>query len=59
MRAAYLSELRSAVAGLQGEINVFLTGRMEEDARMQGVKKREEEEAEEEGYGEGDGEEED
>jgi hypothetical protein len=56
-KKAYLSELRGLVTELQGEINVFLTERMEEDkkavgAQGQGVKDSESEAKEEENYGE-------
>lgn len=54
-KAAYLSELKGLVTKLQGEINVFLTERMEEDkkaAEAQGKKESEKEAKEEENYGE-------
>ena len=59
VRAAYLSDLRSAVVRMQGEMNVFLTARMEEDARVAGAGagagKKVDEEREEENYGEEEG----
>ncbi|KAL4957184.1 EKC/KEOPS complex, subunit Gon7 [Aspergillus filifer] len=55
VKVAYLSELRKLVPELQNDINVFLTGRMEEDkkaAEAQGKKLSEKEAKEEENYGE-------
>ncbi|KAJ9245445.1 hypothetical protein DTO212C5_3295 [Paecilomyces variotii] len=54
-KTEYLSELKGLVTKLQGEINVFLTERMEEDkkaAEAQGKKESEKEAKEEENYGE-------
>ncbi|PGH00120.1 hypothetical protein AJ79_08303 [Helicocarpus griseus UAMH5409] len=52
-KTAYLSELRGAVTALQGEINEFLTARMEEDNnRSNQAAKSERERREEENYGE-------
>ncbi|OJJ47070.1 hypothetical protein ASPZODRAFT_1888916 [Penicilliopsis zonata CBS 506.65] len=54
-KTAYLAELRSKVTVLQGDINVFLTERMEEDktaAEAQGRTVSEQEAKEEENYGE-------
>ncbi|KKA23719.1 hypothetical protein T310_2259 [Rasamsonia emersonii CBS 393.64] len=56
-KKAYLSELRGLVTKMQGEINAFLTERMEEDkkaaeAQGQGLKDSEREAKEEENYGE-------
>jgi hypothetical protein len=51
-RTAYLSDLRAAVATVQGEINVFLTAQMEEDAKREQGKAKEKEKEEEENYGE-------
>jgi len=57
-KTAYLGALRSQSAELQGEINAFLTKKMEEDvkaAEIGGVaKKSKKEEREEEMYGEED-----
>lgn len=55
-KTAYLSALRSKTADLQGEINAFLTQKMEEDAKAaEGAGKRsKKEEREEEMYGEED-----
>jgi hypothetical protein len=58
-KTAYMSELRSSVKDMQGEINAFLTAKMEEDkntaatngAAMNGKGK---DEVEEENYGEED-----
>ncbi|KAL1955247.1 hypothetical protein VTO42DRAFT_8906 [Malbranchea cinnamomea] len=57
-RTAYLSDLRKAVSALQNEINVYLTARMEEDAKVAqgkdgvGTRQRAQETKEEENYGE-------
>ncbi|KAL1851579.1 hypothetical protein Plec18167_002721 [Paecilomyces lecythidis] len=54
-KSEYLSELKGLVTKLQGEINVFLTERMEEDkkaAEAQGNKESDKEAKEEENYGE-------
>lgn len=55
-KSAYLSALRSKTADLQGEVNAFLTQKMEEDAKAaEGAGKRsKKEEREEEMYGEED-----
>lgn len=55
VKSAYLAELKGLVTQLQGEINVFLTERMEEDkkaAEAQGKKDTDREAKEEENYGE-------
>lgn len=54
-KTSYLSELKNLITTLQGEINTFLTERMEEDkksAEAQGKKVSEQEAKEEENYGE-------
>lgn len=55
-KTAYLSALRSKSAELQGEVNAFLTQKMEEDVKAaEGAgKKSKKEEREEEMYGEED-----
>lgn len=61
-RIHYLGELRANAKTLQGDINKFLTQKMEEDkAREAGSKdkKKEDEEREEENYGEEQAEDED
>ena len=52
-RTAYLSELRQSVKILQGEINTFLTKKMEEDkVEAHGANVVKQDEKEEENYGE-------
>lgn len=55
-KSAYLSELRSQVASLQDEINVFLTEKMEQDKALaeqaNGAATAAMDEGEEENYGE-------
>ncbi|KAH8705967.1 hypothetical protein BGW36DRAFT_422491 [Talaromyces proteolyticus] len=52
-KKAYLAELRGLVALVQGEVNIFLTERMEEDKKAAGGTKDVELEAkEEQNYGE-------
>lgn len=52
-KTAYLSELRESVTKLQGEINTFLTQKMEEDkAAAAGADTTKRDEKEEEDYGE-------
>ncbi|KAF2219161.1 Gon7 family-domain-containing protein [Elsinoe ampelina] len=56
-KTAYLSDLRSKTSKLQDEINVFLTGKMEEDKAAHsdsGRKSKVDEDKEEEMYGEED-----
>ena len=58
-KTAYLSELRSSVKTMQGDINVFLTAKMEEDKKNATTNgqldaKRGKDEVEEENYGEED-----
>lgn len=58
-KTAYLSELRSSVKDMQGEINVFLTTKMEEDKRNAAINGaatngKGKDEVEEEKYGEED-----
>ncbi|EER25498.1 hypothetical protein D8B26_000195 [Coccidioides posadasii str. Silveira] len=51
-RTAYLSELRGAVVSLQGEVNAYLTARMEEDSARSARVEGKDETKEEENYGE-------
>ena len=52
-RVAYLEELRTSIVQLQSDVNVFLTGKMEEDnAKTQGEKRVIDDAKEEENYGE-------
>jgi hypothetical protein len=55
-KTAYLAALRSNASKLQGDINVFLTQKMEEDKAAEGESKKKSaaEEREEEMYGEED-----
>jgi hypothetical protein len=55
-KTAYLSELRANASKLQGEINVFLTQKMEDDKAAEGGSKKKSaaEEREEQMYGEED-----
>ena len=57
-KTAYLSELRSSVKRMQGDINMFLTAKMEEDkrsaARNGHLNGKGKDEVEEENYGEED-----
>ncbi|TKA79483.1 hypothetical protein B0A49_03576 [Cryomyces minteri] len=50
-KTAYLSVLRVSAAQLQGEVNTFLTQKMEEDRAAEG-KAKVDDEKEEENYGE-------
>lgn len=51
-RVAYLAELQKAVRSIQGDINIFLTQKMEEDKAIAGDKAKMDDAHEEEHYGE-------
>ena len=57
-KTAYLNALRAKISQMQGEVNAFLTQRMEEEKAPGNVKKQVREQKEEEMYGEEDPEEE-
>ncbi|CAK3960079.1 Hypothetical predicted protein [Lecanosticta acicola] len=53
-KTSYLSALRANVSKLQGDVNAFLTQKMEEDKSNERSSKKRDEEKEEEMYGEED-----
>lgn len=57
-RTAYLTTLRTSITDVQGQINVFLTKKMEEDNQKAGAAAALDDAKEEENYGEEDAEEE-
>jgi hypothetical protein len=51
-RTAYLTALRTSITGMQDQVNVFLTKKMEEDNQKAGAAAAAQDAKEEENYGE-------